>query len=340
MSAIKGLRLVQMPVPPVRPLLRRTIKRFLRLLPSVLLLLFVISLIFVTLMQIAVIHTHRRSLVFQRNLNSGALAINGPASGELTTLSPASGAARTTPGTLVKKKQEVLRIEALLDKTLPSVDTNSKILLNFINSGRIKQIISLAQSEYALSFPYSLSSYNRTSNESNETNLVVTRKKGAEQSRFQSDRANVRQRKVDFVVDYRSGNSDNTENNQVSDDFAHGDDSDSEPNKTDLSLSVAPKSSYPPLILNKNSPTRHVINNGSMPIVLSSKRANRKEKSMCPPVPPKLGKLLMFTSCFLITGMSYPNFYPELFFSFLSRYLLMCSCKSYSRTLHCYFSTK
>ncbi|XP_053211018.1 beta-1,4-galactosyltransferase 4-like [Panonychus citri] len=59
-SSNRQFHLIPIPVPPVKPLLRRTIKRFLRLLPSILLLLFVFSLIFVTLMQIAVIHANRR----------------------------------------------------------------------------------------------------------------------------------------------------------------------------------------------------------------------------------------------------------------------------------------
>lgn len=152
MSGIRG-RLVPIPVPPVRPLMRITIKRFLRVLPSILLLLFVISLIFVTLMQIAVIHTHRRTLAFQRGMNSGAIALatSGAANSvdsQIVTSTIASASIKTvpiTPAVPAKKKTDVLRIEALLDKSLPSLETNSKILQNFINSGRIKQIIQFAQ---------------------------------------------------------------------------------------------------------------------------------------------------------------------------------------------------
>lgn len=55
------MALIRIRVPLVRPLVRCTFKRILRILPSILLLLFVFSLIFVTLMQIAVIHSHRRT---------------------------------------------------------------------------------------------------------------------------------------------------------------------------------------------------------------------------------------------------------------------------------------
>lgn len=41
----------------------------------------------------------------------------------------------------VKKKTGVLKIEALLDKNLPSRDINTKILQNFVNSARIREII-------------------------------------------------------------------------------------------------------------------------------------------------------------------------------------------------------
>ncbi|XP_054164090.1 uncharacterized protein LOC128961827 isoform X2 [Oppia nitens] len=171
MKPSKG-RLVRMPVPPVRPLLRRTIKRFLRLLPSILLLLFVVSLIFVTLMQIAVIHTHRR---LQRNQNTVGNTVGGQQStvaakamllaavmannqsvpqhlagviqrqSTPTAVTPSivatSGHQTTLNGVLSVKKTEVLRIEALLDKNLPSIETNSQVLQNFVNLGRIRQII-------------------------------------------------------------------------------------------------------------------------------------------------------------------------------------------------------
>lgn len=143
MMALRG-RLVQMPVPPVRPLLRRTIKRFVRLLPSVLLLLFVVSLIFVTLMQIAVIHTHRR---LQRNSNSISSLMNSTSNPIEFQLVPTSTQSNLLPKkvmTETPKKAEVLRIEALLDKNLPSIEANTHVIQNFINSGRIRQIIDFA----------------------------------------------------------------------------------------------------------------------------------------------------------------------------------------------------
>ena len=39
------------------------------------------------------------------------------------------------------KKSEVLRIEALLDKNLPSIEANTQVLQNYVNSGRIRQLI-------------------------------------------------------------------------------------------------------------------------------------------------------------------------------------------------------
>ena len=168
MMPLKG-RLVQMPVPPVRPLLRRTIKRFVRLLPSILLLLFVISLIFVTLMQIAVIHTHRR---LQRgpqnspNIAGGVALINQSLDNKITELqrhlvpilstTSANGLSATNRVLQSSsdhisnekfvtnpkiKKTEVLRIEALLDKNLPSIEANTQVLQNLVNFGRIRQIL-------------------------------------------------------------------------------------------------------------------------------------------------------------------------------------------------------
>ncbi|KAL3251006.1 hypothetical protein MRX96_055269 [Rhipicephalus microplus] len=54
----------------VHPVVCCTVKRVMRLLPSALLLIFVLSLILVTLVQIAVIHSHRRAIYLQRRLAS------------------------------------------------------------------------------------------------------------------------------------------------------------------------------------------------------------------------------------------------------------------------------
>lgn len=147
-------------VPPVRPLLRRTVKRFLKLLPSVLLVLFVVSLVFVTLMQIAVIHSHRRALLFP-SLNGSN--IYRAAFDERTATSASKSAFKSSnatgannanketneggksKGSAAKKKAEVLRIEALLDRTSPSYEANVKMLQNFVNSARIKEIIQFAR---------------------------------------------------------------------------------------------------------------------------------------------------------------------------------------------------
>ncbi|RWS07990.1 beta-1:4-N-acetylgalactosaminyltransferase bre-4-like protein, partial [Dinothrombium tinctorium] len=140
----RGRPLVQIPVPPVRPLLRRTIKRFLRLLPSVLLLLFVVSLIFVTLMQIAVIHAHRRSLAFQRNSNSSVVISAASVASMNPSTAKSGGDSRSqnnANGINQKKRQEVLRIEALLDRGSLSLEANTKTLQNLVNAGRVKQIL-------------------------------------------------------------------------------------------------------------------------------------------------------------------------------------------------------
>ncbi|XP_022645729.1 mucin-19-like isoform X2 [Varroa destructor] len=56
-------------VPYVHPIVCCTFKRAIRLLPSVLLIAFVLSLIFVTLIQVAVIHSQRRAIYLQRRVN-------------------------------------------------------------------------------------------------------------------------------------------------------------------------------------------------------------------------------------------------------------------------------
>ena len=126
-------------------------------------------------MQIAVIHTHRR---LQRTQTTGA----GPPGGGGTTAAAAKAllaavaanhtalhnsytSVAATPavtptvpsrgqpvsagghklvanGPMSIKKAEVLRIEALLDKNLPSIEANEQVLQNFVNAGRIRQIIS------------------------------------------------------------------------------------------------------------------------------------------------------------------------------------------------------
>ncbi|XP_074603249.1 beta-1,4-N-acetylgalactosaminyltransferase bre-4-like isoform X2 [Brevipalpus obovatus] len=63
---IRG-HLVPIPVPPVRAISRRSLKHFLRLLPSVLGLLFILSLIFITLMNVAIINANRQFNVVQRS---------------------------------------------------------------------------------------------------------------------------------------------------------------------------------------------------------------------------------------------------------------------------------
>jgi hypothetical protein len=66
------------------------------------------------------------------------------------------------------KKAEVLRIEALLDKNLPSIEANTHVIQNFINSGRIRQIIDFALNPNISSI---VESYHKT--------LVMTKTNGS-----------------------------------------------------------------------------------------------------------------------------------------------------------------
>ena len=136
------------------------------------LMLFVASLVFVTLMQIAVIHSHRKiialhgsghttrsnseltssthpSLVpWSTSLRASNYSVQGSsltkttkiATSSSNNVSPASSSSSSSSSG-VKKKAGVLKIEALLDKNLPSRDINTKILQNFVNSARIREII-------------------------------------------------------------------------------------------------------------------------------------------------------------------------------------------------------
>lgn len=162
--------------------------------------LFVVSLLFVTLMQIVVIHSDRKILLsynwrngvssissslitnvttsssilkqMLRGLNystepgggggrgpgagsssrdhKGDITRSGTGNTSVTAASSSSPTTTTTTTTTVKKKPDVLRIEALLDRSLPSRDVNVKVLQNFVNSARIKEIIQLLQDRGAL----------------------------------------------------------------------------------------------------------------------------------------------------------------------------------------------
>lgn len=320
-------RLVQLPVPPVRPLLRRTIKRFLRLLPSVLLLLFVVSLIFVTLMQIAVIHAHRRSLAFQgRSATSGG---NSSAAGALlpnskssatsghghSSRSPAVASKQGAPksqrlATPVKKKADVLRIEALLDRSSPSYETNIRILQNFVNSARIKEIIKFAQSmapaKLLKSVLHPLGSPADVSRISKDAN-------GAQNNRNTRQSLTVSQRSVEGVAASDEGDVPRAQSRPL---LALGEDvayselitRDAGAPLASTSLGSSNKSgSNKPLQPHNNSrradaSAASVVAStmvAASPSSLSSSLGilyrlpdERGNKSLCPPVPPKLGKLL------------------------------------------------
>ena len=156
------------------------------MIPSIFLMLFVVSLLFVTLMQIVVIHSDRKILL-SYSWRNGVSSISSSLISNVTTSSsmlkqmirglnyssdprhrdpkglksrgagnastqsmPAAAASAATTTTTVKKKPDVLRIEALLDRSLPSRDVNVKVLQNFVNSARIKEIIHLLQDRGAL----------------------------------------------------------------------------------------------------------------------------------------------------------------------------------------------
>lgn len=171
-------------------LIRRSLQKFLRIIPSLLVMLFVVSLVFVTLMQIAVIHSNRNKLLaynsqssqrfypesssqvlddkssvipasssrfiltsnsgkkfsreeVMRALNYSGVQNMGLPHSRLTgiTVKTTSASSSSTTSPSIKSKKDMLRVEALLDRSLPSRDHNVKMLQNFVNSARIKQII-------------------------------------------------------------------------------------------------------------------------------------------------------------------------------------------------------
>lgn len=167
--------MVRVRVPHVRPIVCCTVKRAVRLLPSALLLVFVLSLILVTLVQIAVIHSHRRALYLQRRVaTTSRPSAAGAAVGSLSAWSSSAG--QPVPGQgdgsptshfqawsaahksrearrrqqpppphashnkSAKVRPNALQVEALLDKNAPSVENNIKILTGLANAARIRDI--------------------------------------------------------------------------------------------------------------------------------------------------------------------------------------------------------
>ncbi|XP_015905417.1 beta-1,4-N-acetylgalactosaminyltransferase bre-4 isoform X1 [Parasteatoda tepidariorum] len=133
--------MIRIRVPLVRPLVRCTFKRLLRVLPSILLLLFVFSLIFVTLMQIAVIHSHRRGhFVPGRHdplSNSTLLPPTGHTILGVPSLQLPNSVTRPVP----HKRPETLRVEAFLDKSAPTLEANAVIVKNMIHCTRVRRVL-------------------------------------------------------------------------------------------------------------------------------------------------------------------------------------------------------
>ncbi|KFM57065.1 hypothetical protein X975_03604, partial [Stegodyphus mimosarum] len=132
--------MIRIRVPLVRPLVRCTFKRILRVLPSVLLLLFVFSLIFVTLMQIAVIHSHRRTHyvpIRHDSLNVTIFPPTGHTVLGVPNLQLPSSATKSVP----HKRPDTLRVEAFLDKAAPTLEANVAIVKNMVNCVRVRKVL-------------------------------------------------------------------------------------------------------------------------------------------------------------------------------------------------------
>ncbi|XP_064488287.1 beta-1,4-N-acetylgalactosaminyltransferase bre-4-like [Ornithodoros turicata] len=142
---------VRVRVPYVHPIVCCTVKRAVRLLPSALLLVFVLSLILVTLVQIAVIHSHRRSLYLQRKTPStskpstpGQTSKGSPMSHFHAWSAHRAKESQKKPNNTyvgAKPRPNALQVEALLDRNAPSVDGNIHILMGYANAARIRSIV-------------------------------------------------------------------------------------------------------------------------------------------------------------------------------------------------------
>ncbi|OQR74265.1 hypothetical protein BIW11_00991 [Tropilaelaps mercedesae] len=179
-------------VPYVHPIVCCTFKRAIRLLPSILLIAFVLSLIFVTLIQVAVIHSQRRAIYLQRRVNgvvstassSPLYAAQASASTYLSSYGipnanpgsnnagppqltkvggaqpassgsvnagvgnqkppvatlPTSGGSGGPAGPTAKPGEPALRVEAILDRSAPSVENFALSINNNANAARIRRI--------------------------------------------------------------------------------------------------------------------------------------------------------------------------------------------------------
>lgn len=122
--------MIRIHVPAVRPFVRCTLKRAVRALPSALLLLFVLSLVLVTLLQIALVHSsHRRPPPLHPRDNSTQRPLM------------ASTLPNQQQQQLHKAKPDTLRVEAFLDKAAPTLEGSAAIVHNMLNSARVRRII-------------------------------------------------------------------------------------------------------------------------------------------------------------------------------------------------------
>lgn len=182
-------------VPYVHPIVCCTFKRALRLLPSILLIAFVLSLIFVTLIQVAVIHSQRRAIYLQRRVNgvvstasSSPLYAQPSASSYLSSYNqqqqlqqqqqplplqqqqqnqqnsnnkktPTGQSTQTgaSGGSTSKPGEPALRVEAILDRNAPSVENFAVSVNNNANAARIRRIFDAVKCHVSNSSSYSSS---------------------------------------------------------------------------------------------------------------------------------------------------------------------------------------
>ncbi|XP_076357697.1 beta-1,4-N-acetylgalactosaminyltransferase bre-4-like [Tachypleus tridentatus] len=134
------MQLKRVLVPKVRPLLRRSIRRALRLMPSILVILFVFCLIIVTLLQIAVIHVHRRTHYVPQQ--QSVLVIPS------TVVYPQikTDAVKKPETNLTSQRlNKLLEIATNLDNKAPSV-YNKMILETLEHSARLRKLVNLISS--------------------------------------------------------------------------------------------------------------------------------------------------------------------------------------------------
>ncbi|XP_022256847.1 beta-1,4-N-acetylgalactosaminyltransferase bre-4-like [Limulus polyphemus] len=154
-------------VPKVRPLLRRFIKRALRLMPSILVILFVFCLIIVTLLQITVIHVYRRSQYVPPQ--QSVLVIPS------TVVNPQIkkfGVDKPETNLTFQKLKKPLRTATALDNKAPSVDNNT-LLDGIEHSARLRQIVNVISSHKSSRIRTKKIKVKRLVNENNSVKHVI-----------------------------------------------------------------------------------------------------------------------------------------------------------------------